>query len=388
MKYILLFILSFLFAGNLVKDASNKEVPPEEMERIYNEIKTPFKYGVVFKHPDTNKLVDSPTIFRKNKRWYMTYIVFDGKGYETWLSESDDLLNWKPKGKIMAFSENTWDANQKAGYVSLVNTRWEGDYAVEKYQNKYWMTYLGGNTAGYESGTLKIGLATSPVVSKPKIWESNHNPILSPDDDDARWFENKTIYKSLVIRDQKQHTGYPFVMYYNAKGDTARYESIGMAVSDDMVSWKRYGVSPVITKYKGICGDAQIVKINKFDKSLDNLWNITEFDNLERIKTISRKNGDKITENPLRARRTYKLLTGNRFQWIAINIETGEFSGTGGGVYSFVNGNYTENLEFFSRDSSRVGASLNFTGKVENEQWHHSGLSSKGDPIYEIWTKK
>ena len=132
-----------------MKDGSNKEVPPEEMERIYNEIKTPFKYGVVFKHPDTNKLVDSPTIFRKNKRWYMTYIVFDGKGYETWLSESDDLLNWKPKGKIMAFSENTWDANQKAGYVSLVNTQWEGDYAVEKYQNKYWMTYLGGNTAGY-----------------------------------------------------------------------------------------------------------------------------------------------------------------------------------------------------------------------------------------------
>ena len=261
MKYILLFILSFLFAGNLVKDASNKDVPPEEMERIYNEVKTPFKYGVVFKHPDTNKLVDSPTIFRKNKRWYMTYIVFDGKGYETWLSESDDLLNWKPKGKIMAFSENTWDANQKAGYVSLVNTQWEGDYAVEKYQNKYWMTYLGGNTAGYESGTLKIGLATSPEVSKPKIWESNNKPILSPDDDDARWFENKTIYKSLVIRDYKQHTGYPFVMYYNAKGDTARYESIGMAVSRDMIHWKRFGKDPVITKGKGICGDAQIAQI-------------------------------------------------------------------------------------------------------------------------------
>ena len=261
MKYILLFILSFLFAGNLVKDASNKEVPPEEMERIYNEVKTPFKYGVVFKHPDTTKLVDSPTIFRKNKRWYMTYIVFDGKGYETWLSESDDLLNWKPKGKIMSFSENTWDANQKAGYVSLVNTQWEGDYAVEKYQYKYWMTYLGGNTAGYESGTLKIGLATSPEVSKPKIWQSNRQPILSPDDKDARWFENKTIYKSLVIRDKKQHTGYPFVMYYNAKGDTARYESIGMAVSSDMIHWKRFGKDPVITKGKGICGDAQIAQI-------------------------------------------------------------------------------------------------------------------------------
>lgn len=100
-----------------------------------------------------------------------------------------------------------------------------------------------------------------------------------------------------------------------------------------------------------------------------------------------RKTGDQISENPLRARRTYKLLTGTRFQWFAINIETGEFSGTGGGTYQFINGKYTENIEFFSRDSSRVGTSLQFSAKIEEGKWHHSGLSSKGDPIYEIWTR-
>jgi hypothetical protein len=87
------------------------------------------------------------------------------------------------------------------------------------------------------------------------------------------------------------------------------------------------------------------------------------------------------------ARRTIKLLTGSRFQWIAINIETKEFFGTGGGTYTFVNGKYTENIEFFSRDSTRVGASLSFDGKVEGNNWHHSGLSSRGEPIHEIWTK-
>lgn len=51
-------------------------------------------------------------------------------------------------------------------------------------------------------------------------------------------------------------------MYYNAKGDTAKYESIGMAVSEDMISWKRFGKDPVIIRRKGICGDAQIAKIN------------------------------------------------------------------------------------------------------------------------------
>lgn len=240
---------------------SDRQVPLSEMERIFNEIKTPFKYGVVIRHPDSSKMVDSPTVFRADGTWYMTYIVFDGQGYETWLSESDDLLHWRQKGKILSFTEGTWDANQKAGYLSLVNIDWEGDYSVENYRDKYWMTYLGGSTAGYESGTLKIGMANSTSITAPEPWTTRSNPILSPDDDHARWFDNKTIYKSLVIRDIDQHTGHPFVMYYNAKGDTANYESIAMAVSDDMVSWQRYGENPVISRGKGICGDAQIARI-------------------------------------------------------------------------------------------------------------------------------
>ena len=86
-------------------------------------------------------------------------------------------------------------------------------------------------------------------------------------------------------------------------------------------------------------------------------------------------------------RKTLKMLTGSRFQWFAINPETKEFSGTGGGTYSFINGKYTENILFFSRDNSRVGAQLTFDGKLQDGNWHHSGLSSKGDPIYEIWSR-
>lgn len=86
-------------------------------------------------------------------------------------------------------------------------------------------------------------------------------------------------------------------------------------------------------------------------------------------------------------RQTYKLLTGTKFQWIAIDPAKKQFSGTGGGSYTFKNGKYTENIEFFSRDNTRVGASLSFDGKLENGDWHHSGLSSKGDKIYEIWSR-
>lgn len=88
------------------------------------------------------------------------------------------------------------------------------------------------------------------------------------------------------------------------------------------------------------------------------------------------------------ARKTVKLMSETRFQWIAINAETGDFFGTGGGTYSFEDGQYTEHIEFFSRDSSRVGASLAFQGQLINGHWHHRGKSSKGDPIYEIWSRE
>lgn len=85
------------------------------------------------------------------------------------------------------------------------------------------------------------------------------------------------------------------------------------------------------------------------------------------------------------ARKTVKIMTNNRFQWIALNTQTKAFSGTGGGTYTLKDGKYTETIEFFSRDNTRVGASLSFDAKVEGNKWIHTGKSSKGDPVHEIW---
>ena len=104
-------------------------------------------------------------------------------------------------------------------------------------------------------------------------------------------------------------------------------------------------------------------------------------------RITGRQQADGMSQMPLRDRRTLKILTGTRFQWVAINVKTGQFSGTGGGTYTFANGKYTENIDFFSRNADRVGASLTFDGKIENGNWHHSGLSSAGEPIYEVWSR-
>lgn len=98
------------------------------------------------------------------------------------------------------------------------------------------------------------------------------------------------------------------------------------------------------------------------------------------------KDGKEQTRDTNRPRKTMKILSGTRFQWIAYNTETKQFMGTGGGKYTTVDGKYTENLEFFSRDDSKVGKSLSFDFSLKEGNWHHSGFSSKGDPLYEIWS--
>ncbi|MCC5920796.1 MAG: hypothetical protein LAT68_06635 [Cyclobacteriaceae bacterium] len=101
---------------------------------------------------------------------------------------------------------------------------------------------------------------------------------------------------------------------------------------------------------------------------------------------VGRKNekGEVNTYAPS-ARRTVKILAGGRFQWIAFNDEEKTFLGTGGGTYSAIGGLYTEKIDFFSRDNNRVGDVLDFKYAIQDGKWHHSGKSSKGQPIYEIW---
>lgn len=258
---ILAFLLCLVMSGcahNAVRAISD-----EELNKVYERVQTPYKYGVVFKHPDSTKMMDSPTIFRWKDGWYMTYIIFDGRGYETWMAESGDLLNWKSRGRIMSFADSGWDANQKAGYLGLIDNQWDGTYSPRKVDGKYWMSYLGGSTKGYEAGQLGVGIATATDPVQEQEWERLPAPVLSASDKDARWYDNHTIFKSSIIEDPEQKRGYPFLMFYNSSGDTAKYESISVAGSKDLKEWKRIGNGPVISRgaQGSICGDAQILRM-------------------------------------------------------------------------------------------------------------------------------
>ncbi|SNS30706.1 hypothetical protein SAMN06295967_10713 [Belliella buryatensis] len=163
--------------------------------------------------------------------------------------------------------------------------------------------------------------------------------------------------------------------YYTESFDFNTEEDlIGVTVeySLDMVDGK------IVTSIeKGGTANVQIwTKVSDAKDDLTRNWVFT-----------GRKNDGEISRSTPGARRTVKILSGGHFQWIAFNSETKQFSGTGGGTYTAKEGKYIENIEFFSRDDNRVGASLEFNYEVIDGEWHHSGMSSTGNPIYEIWSK-
>ncbi|TLP79066.1 membrane or secreted protein [Maribacter sp. ACAM166] len=138
-------------------------------------------------------------------------------------------------------------------------------------------------------------------------------------------------------------------------------------------------------RFKVIIADSIIeivdsnLKLNRIDNGepgkLQGAWLMS--DRIREGKTQFRD-----TSSP---RKTMKIVSGTRFQWIAYNTETKQFIGTGGGTYTTLNGAYTDNIEFFSKDDSKVGITLKFKYKLTDGKWNHKGLSSTGNLINEIW---
>lgn len=98
--------------------------------------------------------------------------------------------------------------------------------------------------------------------------------------------------------------------------------------------------------------------------------------------------GSEFTREGDHPRKTMKILSGTRFQWIAYDTESREMIASGGGSYHTQNGKYVEAIKFFAKDPTRTGMKLEFDYDLKNRDWRHTGLSSKGDPIDETWQKR
>lgn len=245
-----------------------KEVSKEEMQEIYEKIATPNKLGAVIKMDDF--FTDSPTIFKKDGVFYMYYVAISKdcnvSGYETHLSKSEELINWTYCGTVFRRNDlNRWDSKQCAGYAAFVDTDFEGDFGINKVNDKYYISYLAGNSDGYEPDPLYMGMAKTDDPTTAEGFERFPEPILRPDDKDSRELEKRTLYKSFIFEDELNTTGHKYVNVYNGKAEDET-ERIFLAVSDDGEHWERYGDRAIIdlildVPNSRICGDPQIIRM-------------------------------------------------------------------------------------------------------------------------------
>ena len=187
------------------------------------------------------RAVDVIYPFRHNGRWYATYVGFDGAGYQTALAVSDDLINWRSLGVILPRGGNrAWDSVGMACTWILRDDDLYGPQPLKKITGKYWLFYHAYPRTGYEEGGAEIGVATTDDESLLH-WDFYGEPVFTYRDG-CDW-DRGGLYKCCVVEREGR-----YYMFYNAKNvdGGAWREQTGLALSDDLLTWRRYGTDPLL----------------------------------------------------------------------------------------------------------------------------------------------
>jgi len=186
-------------------------------------------------------MTDVPTVFQipGDRKWYMTFIGFNGKGYQSFVAESDDLLNWTNMRLAMGFGKKgKFDfGGCVLGAFLYEDYGIKGARTLKKKDGKYWSLYGAyPRQGGYEMKPGYEGVASS---EDGVTWQrAQDEPILSVFQKDCAAWEKDCIYMPWLL----EHEG-KFYNMYNAKG---KVEQLGLASSKDLLTWKRYENNPVI----------------------------------------------------------------------------------------------------------------------------------------------
>ena len=188
------------------------------------------------------KMTDVPTVFqvRGSDRWLMTYIGFDGQGYQSFIAESKDLVHWDKHRLAMGYGpEGEFDH----GGVVLGAYLYK-DYDIKaprllKKKKGYYYSLYGSypRQGGYELRPGYEGIARS---RDGIFWErAKDEPILSVHQEDCGTWEKDCIYQPWLL----EYKGSYYNFYNAANGNI---EQSGLALSDDLLDWRRYEHNPVI----------------------------------------------------------------------------------------------------------------------------------------------
>jgi len=218
------------------------------------------KYLTPFKYPDPvleasgekgafdEMSVDIPFVFRHNGVFHMMYTGYDGKGYQSALATSDDLLHWKHKGIMIPRDSEDSTAWDKVGcaitWIIKKSDNFDDVPELRKIDGKYWAVYHSYPTVGYEAGPAEIGLAWS-TDEELLEWHRLEKPVFSWKDGNE--WESGGLYKACIIEHDNK-----WYMFYNAKNPEKRWiEQTGVAISEDLMNWTRPVNEPILKVGEG-----------------------------------------------------------------------------------------------------------------------------------------
>ncbi len=191
------------------------------------------------------KFVDCPFVFRYQDEFRLTYIGFDGTGYQTGMARSTNLQDWTRMGCILRRDPNSLIFRYNIAMMWIVRENEAlSPGRLKKVNGRYLGAWHAYPNPGMEAGPAVIGLCWSDDLLH---WELEP-PCLRPDDPGAAAWEQGGLYKPCLVEEHGT-----FYLFYNAKthnlpkreGGGWR-EQIGLATSRDLKHWTRSPLNPII----------------------------------------------------------------------------------------------------------------------------------------------
>lgn len=204
---------------------------------------------------------DVPTVYQLagDEKWYMSFIAFNGKGYNSFVAESNDLIHWRNLRQAMGFGPKGEFDNGGCVLGAYLYESYDirAPRLLKKLNGKYWSLYGAyPRQGGYELRPGYEGIASS--IDGIKWKRAQQKYILSIHEPDCSDWEKDCIYQPWLL----EHKGL-FYDYYNAANGGV--EQTGMAVSKDLFNWKRHNKNPVIRNTPGgydekFCSDPKVFR--------------------------------------------------------------------------------------------------------------------------------
>lgn len=185
---------------------------------------------------------DIPTVFQipGDKKFYMSFVGFDGTGYQSYIAESTNLVDWG--NYQLAFGYGPAGEFDHGGRVIggflYESCDVNAPRVLQKRDGKFWSLYGAyAGRGGYEVHPDGQGLAVS---DDGLHWRrAVDRPVISVRDPDCGAWESNRIYQPFLV----EYRGKYFDFYNAAQKN---HEQSGVAFSADLTNWIHYPANPVI----------------------------------------------------------------------------------------------------------------------------------------------